>query len=380
MKRHQIFYKGDCACACAAPVAMPAQIPAESEMEKQLKQQQYDFGQKLVPSSDRLLQFGNRALDNQINVNYDKLWSEAQPALDSQKGLMQKLQGEYDTGTQALARGEVNPLYAQARMKAMQGGIDKTVGSNMQKMYRKGLIGGTDMRNWQDTLNANVAQQMNAGFGEDIKTQQGLLDSRMTGMGALSDAVNKGAMNPIANATTAQNAALNPAMQYFGASIGNMQPSNAQLGTLADQRYSLASPNQWYTPPTVVSSCFPAGTMINTPDGEKDITDIKVDDEVYTLDEEIVYVTAVMKPRMSKIVKLTTDKGIIRCTLSQPFFDKDFQEILTKDLVLGHMIVDSKGMATVLGIKPDGEELVYDFSTESGDYMANGFLASDWGE
>jgi hypothetical protein len=188
-------------------------------------------------------------------------------------------------------------------------------------------------------------------------------------------------MTPIKAATQAQESALNAPMKYYGAATGQIQPSNALYGTLSDQRYSVASPNQWYTPPTITSGCFPAGTQVNTPDGMKNIETIQVGDTVSTADDGDTMVIAVMEPRQEMVIILATNKGNIVCSNSQPFFDEDYEEITAHNIKVGESIMHVSGMVKITSklyvhLSP---KTVYNFTTQTGDYLVNGFVASDWG-
>ena len=133
-------------------------------------------------------------------------------------------------------------------------------------------------------------------------------------------------------------------------------------------------------------ACFIAGTKISTPDGDRNIEEIKVGDQVYSLDDDnlvcVESVTWTQDPLISpnNYIKVVTDTGLeVTTTDTQPFIGYNGElypaandEIFDYD---GALV----GVSEVIPVEE--KQLVYDLSTTGRNiYFANGLAAKGRGE
>jgi superfamily II DNA or RNA helicase len=134
----------------------------------------------------------------------------------------------------------------------------------------------------------------------------------------------------------------------------------------------------------VTDECFPAGTMIDTPDGLKRIELIEVGDTVTAFDEntggfEPRQVTGLFKnPMPSDLVAVGVPGGDVRCTLNHPFWTKRGW-IEAEDLQVGDWVLHRFIWQQVYHVEwfnsDTWPESVYNFEVEGlHTYIADGFV------
>jgi superfamily II DNA or RNA helicase len=135
----------------------------------------------------------------------------------------------------------------------------------------------------------------------------------------------------------------------------------------------------------VTDECFPAGTMIDTPDGPKRIEHIQVGDTVTAFDEitggfEPRQVTGLFKnPMPREMVAVGTRAGVVRCTLNHPFWVEMRGWVEAKDLRFNDR-VHYKGRFRYVDHLEQYDSTtrpgsVYNFEVEGlHTYIANGFV------
>ncbi len=94
--------------------------------------------------------------------------------------------------------------------------------------------------------------------------------------------------------------------------------------------------------------CFTAGTKVKTDQGEKDIEDIQVGDQVLSKDEktgEVEYkvVTATFNHETDDIYKISVGDQVIESTFNHPFYVRGKGWTFVKDLKVGDLLVRSDG-------------------------------------
>lgn len=128
-----------------------------------------------------------------------------------------------------------------------------------------------------------------------------------------------------------------------------------------------------------LGSCFTENTLVPTPNGEVEIKDIKVGDEVYARDSksgESIHakVTETLDPRESDIIDLYVGDRLVSTTPSQPFLSDKDKFVKVEDMVVGETFLQPYGIVTKL-VQRDKKEKVYDIKISNGDcYFANGFI------
>lgn len=351
----------------------PAKVPEPTPEERALQKEQLKYIQSLNPSLAKLVELGNKALDNgQLNVDYNQLFSQGMNKINA-------LGSSYND----LLNGKINPEFQKNREAAMQSGINNTLGANLNNLSQRGVVNSKVTNKAVSSQQKNIADAMSQGYHQDIATQSQLLGQ-----------AEQAAYSPMMFANAAQNAALDLPKAYWSMATGLNAPNNDAWKTMYNGRMSIATPAQSYVSQdsgggffgglmSGVGSffCFVAGTKIATPYGAINIEDIKEGDSVYTLDVDgnIIEgkVTFVAEPAISSDQYLTiaTDKGSVTTTASQPFLSGD-DFICADNINVGDTLaVVWNNVATVEKIIPlDEKELVYDFSVEGRNiYFADGF-------
>lgn len=138
-----------------------------------------------------------------------------------------------------------------------------------------------------------------------------------------------------------------------------------------------------YDPVVSGGSCFPAGTMIATPMGDRRIEQLKPDDEVLAVvDETHTVPVKIVKflAKRSQILSVVTDDGELRTTREHPLWLGEEQFVQAGDLQPGDRVMMWKGdmarPATVLELRyEDGDEPVFNIEVEAPHtYIAGGFV------
>ena len=130
---------------------------------------------------------------------------------------------------------------------------------------------------------------------------------------------------------------------------------------------------------TIMSFCFVGDTIVATPDGDVEIKDIHVGDDVYATnakDDDIVVakVTEVLDPKEEEIVDVYVVGKLVSTTASQPFLTTDNKFVKVEDMAIGETELEHYGVVTDIKVR-DKKEKVYDIKISRGDcYFANGFV------
>jgi hypothetical protein len=271
---------------------------------------------------------------------------------------------------------------------AIKSGVENTVGSMVNSLGARGVLNSSVTDKAIQGINDSVANTMAQNFTNNIGVLNGLYGQQASLAG-----------QNIVTAAGAQEAAQNPALKLWDASIG--LNSGGTLGALN------AVGGQGTTTTTGTTSggtglfgglatslaggwasnangifCFTDDTKVKMADGEeKYIRHIKVGDKVLCYNEfgdsaeEVVYVQEPVYQTTYAVVAVADDgkKNVVYTTLAQPILadNGEYQEVQV--MRIGTKL---KGVGKVTGIVESGERKVYDFQTTGNNkYYANGFIA-----
>ena len=121
----------------------------------------------------------------------------------------------------------------------------------------------------------------------------------------------------------------------------------------------------------VVKGCFTGDTLIHTKNGLIEIRNIKIDDEVFSYDEEkgeitLRKVTCLFEEEADEILEIQTERETIRTTCSHPFYVngefKDAEQIENGDVLLS--VSKQKTRVISLNYLPESVK-VYNFEVET---------------
>ncbi|MDT8900951.1 Hint domain-containing protein [Anaeroselena agilis] len=129
------------------------------------------------------------------------------------------------------------------------------------------------------------------------------------------------------------------------------------------------------------TTCFIAGTMVATPEGDKAIEDLVPGDIVYGVDMEEVEVEKIFTS-MAEAVTMVTNDGGVTCTKEQLFFTDKGVFTTVEALKVGDKIANiNGGYSIVEAIVPHGNDIVYDINVDTREnvFYVNGLLTIGFG-
>lgn len=359
-------------------------------------------------------------------------YSEGNKYLDA---YYQKAMSDNASNMSGLLSGNLPDSYATNRRNALMDDMNSTVGSTLSNLASRGIIDSSVSSSALNDISRNAANTLANSYTNDMNTatniannaynnqlnglngRAGLLGDQyantvngintqagLTGQnysnalrhaGMIADLTGQAqnyANDALTNASNAQNAALNAPAQYFEMANNLNEPARSLLASMRGQRYALASPAQTYVKQgsgglfgNMLSTagnaaaaywgCFPAGTMVATPDGEKPIEIIKSGDIVISYRGHTT-VKALHEIGRRALVKITVPTREVITTLTQTFKAPDGIKT-AKELKPGDRIYTVGGYHAITSIGKTGEMAeVYDLElANNGWFYANGVLA-----
>lgn len=348
--------------------------------EVRLQEQAADFAEEVAPNALWLNSVAKDVLENSlgtVQVDYNSLANNAMGQIT-----------QAQQGVAGLTQGQLPAAYQANMEAAIKSGVENTVGSMVNSLGARGVLNSSVTDKAIQGINDSVANTMAQNFTNNIGVLNGLY-GQQAGLAGQN----------IVTAAGAQEAAQNPALKLWDASIG--LNSGGTLGALN------AVGGQGTTTTTGTTSggtglfgglatslaggwasnsagifCFTNDTKIKMADGEeKYIRHIKVGDKVLCYNEfgdsveEVVYVQEPVYQTTYAVVAVGDDgkKNVVYTTLAQPILadNGEYQEVQV--MRIGTKL---KGVGKVTGIVESGERKVYDFQTTGNNkYYANGFIA-----
>ena len=351
-----------------------------TEQEIRLQEQAADSAEEVAPNALWLNSVAKDVLENSlgtVQVDYNSLANNAMGQIT-----------QAQQGVAGLTQGQLPAAYQANMEAAIKSGVENTVGSMVNSLGARGVLNSSVTDKAIQGINDSVANTMAQNFTNNIGVLNGLY-GQQAGLAGQN----------IVTAAGAQEAAQNPALKLWDASIG--LNSGGTLGALN------AVGGQGTTTTTGTTSggtglfgglatslaggwasnsagifCFTDDTKVKMADGEeKYIRHIKVGDKVLCYNElgdsveEVVYVQEPVYQTTYAVVAVADDgkKNVVYTTLAQPLLadNGEYQEVQV--MRIGTKL---KGAGKVTGIVESGERKVYDFQTTGNNkYYANGFIA-----
>lgn len=364
-----------------------------TEQEIRLQKQAADYAEAVAPNALWLNNIAKGLLQDSlgtIQVDYGQLLNNANSQI---AGAQQ--------GVAGLTQGVLPAAYQKNMEASIASGVNNTMGKTLNSLGARGILGSSVTNTAMNDISKNAADTMAQQYQNNIGILNGLYGQQASLAG-----------NQISMSAAAQEAAQQPAMNLWNASIG--LNSGGTLGALN------AVSGQGTTTSTTTNSgggglfsglfngavsagigawggnCFVEETPILMADGEqKAIRDIKVGDKVLSYDHvrdrrHVEEVMEIMEPHESDtyVVICRDRKGNMRnveTTLSQPLMLSDGTFRNVQVLCIGDPL---KNVGTVKCIAFKGKRKVYDFKITSNrkrpTYFANGFVVQagtdEWGE
>lgn len=343
-------------------------IPGQTTQEAALQNSLYDYSNTGINNAYNYQNKANSLLGSTVNPNWSGLTNNYNNTM-----------ANVSSGYNNLANGELPTSYTDNIQTQLNNMTTASVGNALSNLASRGVINSSQA----DTGFANIADSVSNAAASKY------LDAINSYSNTLSSQANNAAGILSNNASAQQNSYYSPS-QYFNYANNSTTPASNLFNTMYSGRMGTGSTTTssndggsgtWQAVGTIGSAliCFAAGTKIATPDGDKNIEDIKVGDKVYSLDDNnekcVETVEYVKPPHDSPVWQITTEKGVCKPTNSQRFLTQYGFEYVEE--LRGDIITFDGDSVEVFCMKQLHPELVYDFTvTGRNIFFADG-LASE---
>lgn len=380
------------------------------------------------------------ALQNQVSTagaqnltDNTKYANQLAASVDNMNNTASKLANEYSgallqnqNAMNAITSGQLPTAYQEARQKALNNDLESTLGSAVSGLASRGIINSSQADSAINNISKNATNTLAAQYAQDLNQAAGLntqaLNNNLSGIGAKmglwgntynnqqngivnqANLMNQGytnqmsnagtaaglvgqreglAQNPINTGATTQEAAIQPAKDYYSMAQLNNSDQEDLLNRYMTLRYGLASPAQTtvrqgsggFFGGFMKGFCFVAGTEIATPEGGKAIETFKADDAVISLDAVNDVIEMHDMGEQETFILATTDCEVTT-TASEKVLTVDGLK-LVETLEIDEPIMTVHGYQAVTRCEPTGKtEHVFELQC-TGDnlFYANGIMA-----
>lgn len=336
--------------------------------EIRLQKQAADYSEAVAPNALKLNDIAAQLLYGSygtVQADYDKMNQTAQNQI---AGAQQ--------GIGNLANGVLPAEYQQNMENSIKSGVQNSVGSMVSDLGSRGVLSSSVTNKAMQGINDSAAAAMADQYTNNIGLLSGLYGQQINSAGA-----------PISTSAGAQEAAQNPALNLWNASLGlnsggtlgALQAMGGQGTTTATSKQSGGSGLLGGVLGGLAGNsglfCFVAETKIRTPEGEEEIRRIAPGDMVLEAGTDTPQeVVEVLTPRYAEVFTVVCGpKEYVSATLTQPLLTEDGEFVTLDRLRIGTRM---KGKGTVKSVIHSGERRVYDLKlANGGNYYANGFIA-----
>lgn len=336
-----------------------------TEEEKKLWRLQGEYEDAIMPGAIELNNKAAGLLENSLGdmqVDYTGLLNDAQKR--NQTAL---------NGLQSLANGELPQNYIDNMQQTISAGVNDSMGSLLNNLGASGVLNSSVTSKGVQDINNAAANAMANAYNSNISQVSNIYGNLLNNAGT-----------DITTAAAAQEAAQQPALNLWNASIGLDGTNTAAISALG---------GKGSTTSTVSGGggggifggilaglagnsglfCFPGNTKVKTPSGLVQIKDIKEGDIVVSpVDESSVEVKEVMNPRFAATYTIVASGGAVTCTKSQPIMKEDGEWETVAHMTVGMKL---KGKGEIRNIIYSGDRKVYDLKVDGDSYYADGFTA-----
>ena len=364
----------------------------------------------------------NTKYANQLAASVDNMNNTASQLANEYSGALLQNQNAMN----AITSGQLPTAYQEARQKALNNDLESTLGSAVSGLASRGIINSSQADTAINNISKNASNTLAAQYAQDLNQAAGLntqaLNNNLSGIGAKmglwgntynnqqngivnqANLMNQGYTNQISNAGTAaglvgqreglaqnpintgattQEAAIQPAKDYYSMAQLNNADQEDLLNRYMTLRYGLASPAQTtvrqgsggFFGGFMKGFCFVAGTEIATPEGAKAIETFKAGDAVISLDA-VNDVIEMHDMGEHETYMLATEDCAVPTTASEKVLTPEGLKVV-ESLVIGEPIMTVHGYQPVTQCEPTGKtEQVYELQC-TGDnlFYANGIMA-----
>lgn len=364
----------------------------------------------------------NTKYANQLSASVDNMNNTASQLANEYSGALLQNQNAMN----AITSGQLPTAYQEARQKALNNDLESTLGSAVSGLASRGIINSSQADSAINNISKNASNTLAAQYAQDLNQAAGLntqaLNNNLSGIGAKmglwgntynnqqngivnqANLMNQGytnqmsnagtaaglvgqreglAQNPINTGATTQEAAIQPAKDYYSMAQLNNSDQEDLLNRYMTLRYGLASPAQTtvrqgsggFFGGFMKGFCFVAGTEIATPEGGKAIETFKAGDAVISLDAVNDVIEMHDMGEQETFILATTDCEVTT-TASEKVLTVDGLK-LVETLEIDEPIMTVHGYQAVTRCEPTGKtEHVFELQC-TGDnlFYANGIMA-----
>lgn len=364
----------------------------------------------------------NTKYANQLAASVDNMNNTASQLANEYSGALLQNQNAMN----AITAGQLPTAYQEARQKVLNNDLESTLGSAVSGLASRGIINSSQADTAINNISKNASNTLAAQYAQDLNQAAGLntqaLNNNLSGIGAKmglwgntynnqqngivnqANLMNQGytnqmsnagtaaglvgqreglAQNPINTGATTQEAAIQPAKDYYSMAQLNNADQEDLLNRYMTLRYGLASPAQTtvrqgsggFFGGFMKGFCFVEGTEIATPEGGKAIETFVNGDTVISLGA-VNDVIALHDMGDKETYQLHTTDCQVTTTGSEKVLTPNGLK-LVEALEIGEPIMTVHGYQVVVTCEPTGEtEHVYELQC-TGDnlFYANGIMA-----
>lgn len=185
-----------------------------SAEEKALLNQQLKYQEAFYPNVIRLNEDAGKLLwDSYGDVQAD--FNAANQAAQNQIGNGQNVIGN-------LVNGQLPNTYQQNMEDSIRSGVQNTMGNALNSLASRGVLNSSVTNQAMNDISKNVSDTMAQNYGNNVQLLSGLGQQQIANATA-----------PIATMASAQEAAQQPALNLWNASLGLQQSGNSVLGNIA---------------------------------------------------------------------------------------------------------------------------------------------------
>lgn len=185
-----------------------------SPEERQLIAQQLKYQQAFYPNVLNLNDTAKKLLDGSygtVQADYNKMNQDAQQQISNAQQSIGNLQ-----------QGILPESYTQNMTDSIKSGVTNTLGTALNSLGNRGVLNSSVTNSALNDIDKNVASTMAQQFQNNIATQSQLANQQLGGATA-----------GVTASAGAQEAAQQPALNLWNASLGLQQSGNSVLGNIA---------------------------------------------------------------------------------------------------------------------------------------------------
>lgn len=232
-----------------------------TEYELQLQQAQADYAKAISPNSLWLNDTARDILENSIGavqVDFNKLNNQAQRQITQNQQNMAKLApsntaaANRANATLAQLQNGVLPSTYQTNMQnAIRSALQNTMGTQLNGLANRGVLNSSVTNTAMNDISKNAADTVAQQYQQNIQTVGGLanrqysntLEANNANANLYGNLINS-ATQPITTAAAAQEAAQQPALNLWNASLGLNGATNSALAAAAGKGTTTSTSHQ----------------------------------------------------------------------------------------------------------------------------------------